>query len=132
MTDHNLDQPQSEDEAMAEVLDTIYTERGQSLDTAPCSVSFIRRPMLISGMLAKGTDDLEGRHLVLVNSEDSEEEQTITLWHEIVHLIRLAGGLPEELHDEKEIEAAARKIAEACPEILEWAFYSQNERNNHE
>lgn len=126
MTDQNLENPNYEEEEMEEILGQIYTERGQSLATAPCSVSFVRRPMRISGMLAKGTEDLEGRHIVLVNSEDTEEEQAITLWHEIVHLIQLAGGLPEELHDEKEIEAAAGKIAKVCPEILGWAFHSQN------
>jgi hypothetical protein len=87
-------------------------------------LEFRRRPMLISGQIRKGEDSF----LVLVNSEDSKHEQTITLWHEIVHLIKHAGGQPPQSQDEDEVEAAARKLAECCPEILQWAFYEENNK----
>lgn len=73
-------------------------------------LSFVARPMLVSGMLAKGKD---GRWLVLVNSEQPKEEAAIAAWHELAHL--LVGA------DEDKAEALARRLAVAVPEILEIA-----------
>lgn len=71
-------------------------------------VRVIFRPMLVSGMLSA---DLErGSWLILVDSEQSEPEQTVSLFHEMLHLIGLL--------DEKKVEAMAQKLAAACPEIL--------------
>ena len=73
-------------------------------------LSFVARPLLVSGMLAKGKD---GRWLVLVDSEQPKEEAAIAAWHELAHL--LVGS------DEDKAEALARRLAVAVPEILEIA-----------
>jgi len=84
-----------------------------------CSLSFERRPLLVDGSFGFKKD---GSAFILVNSEDSRNEQTITLWHEMVHLIMMAGGLSPSNHDEEAIEKTARKLADCCPEIHKWAF----------
>lgn len=71
-------------------------------------VPVIFRPMLVSGMLSA---DLErDTWLILVDSEQSEPEQAVALFHEMLHLIGL--------QDETQVEAMAQKLAAACPEIL--------------
>jgi len=80
--------------------------------------------MLIPGQLRVNPGK---EYLVLVNSEDTEQERAITLWHEIVHLIKDAGGMPPEEQNEEEVEATAKKLAECCPEILQWAFHLEND-----
>jgi hypothetical protein len=64
------------------------------------------RPMLVNGMLSS---DAAGP-VVLIDSEQPEGEQVVSLWHEIMHLLGLT--------DEKEVEAIAYNLAEADPHIL--------------
>jgi hypothetical protein len=65
------------------------------------------RPLLVNGVLA--TDD--HGPLILIDSEQPELEQVITLWHETLHLLGMT--------DEVKVEQLARRLlAAACPEIL--------------
>lgn len=73
--------------------------------------TFIARPLLVSGMLAK--DDADARPIILVNAEQSKEEAAIAAWHEIAHL--LVGD------DEEKAEELGERLAKAIPEILEIA-----------
>lgn len=66
------------------------------------------RPLLVSGMLAKGDG---GDMYILVDDEQSESEQVIALWHETLHLLGLL--------DETQVEAMAQRLAVACPEIVQ-------------
>lgn len=65
------------------------------------------RPLLVSGMLAKGDG---GDTYILVDDEQPESEQVIALWHETLHLLGLK--------DEAQVEAFAQLLARACPGIL--------------
>ncbi len=72
------------------------------------------RKLLVSGMLCT-TDD--GRPVILISDDQSDEEKAISIWHEVVHLLRMAG---EGNQCEEEVEAAALKLAEVCPEVIKW------------
>lgn len=74
-----------------------------------------RQPLLVDGGVGL---DQDGRIVIYVDSEQSDEELAVTLWHEAVHLLMLAAGVPASNHNEERIERAARKLAEACPEIV--------------
>lgn len=78
------------------------------------ALTFQFRPLLLSGMilLDKETDGV----LILIDSEQSEEQQTITLWHEIIHHLEIAAG---KSSGEEAVEALAVKLAKACPEVLQ-------------
>ena len=65
------------------------------------------RPLLTSGMIGKGD---AGNLYILIDSEQSEAEQCIAVWHETLHLLGL--------RDEDQIEAMAQRLTQACPEIL--------------
>lgn len=69
------------------------------------------RPMLVSGMLAGSKEGIE----ILIDDEQSEEEQARAIWHETVHLLLMGAG--REHHDEKKVEEIAQRLAAACPEI---------------
>ena len=73
------------------------------------------RPLLVSGGLSYRVPTK--CPVILIDSEQSQDEQLLALWHEIVHLIRSAGDGPQ---DEESVEAAAIKLAAACPEALDW------------
>lgn len=65
------------------------------------------RPLLVNGMLAT---EPKGR-VILIDSEQSQQEQAISLYHEMLHLIGLK--------DEEKVEDMAQQLAEAVPWIIE-------------
>ena len=71
------------------------------------------RPLLVSGQI--GCD--EKGPVILIDSEQSRSEQNVTLWHEVVHLLRDAGCVDQS---ESEVEACAVKLAAACPDAIDW------------
>ena len=71
--------------------------------------------MLTSGGL---TTDMDGTTCILVSNEQSTRERLITLWHEVIHLIRTAGSFSQE---EEDVERYAILLADACPEALAWS-----------
>lgn len=75
------------------------------------------RPLLIPGLLC--TDKRDDSVHILISDSLDENEMCITLWHEAIHLLMMAAGIPAEVHNEFQIEACARKLADACPEILD-------------
>ena len=48
--------------------------------------------------------------VALIDTDQSEEEQTVAVYHEILHHIGLT--------DEKLVEEIAQKLAKAAPELL--------------
>lgn len=75
------------------------------LRAAPPRIVF--RPLLTSGMYAGS----EAGRLILIDSEQPESEQLIALWHETLHLLGL--------RDDDLVEPMARRLAAACPELLQ-------------
>ena len=71
------------------------------------------RPLLSSGGMGYGPSSI----FILLADDLNRDEATVTLWHEIVHILKKVGGHP--VHDEGEVDAIAKKLALACPEILE-------------
>ena len=71
------------------------------------------RPLLSSGGMGYGP----GSIFILLADDLNRDEATVTLWHEIVHILKKVGGHAE--HDEDEVDALAKKLAAVCPEILE-------------
>ncbi len=72
------------------------------------------RPLITDGLLCtKGGN----KPVILIDSDLSREEKLLTLWHEVVHLLRFAGGHDQ---DEDDVEQWAKRLAEVCPEALEW------------
>lgn len=83
-------------------------------------LKIIFRPMLIPATFAfqDNTTMFTTQLVFMINSEQSPEEQTISLWHESLHLLlRAAGKLPP--HDEQWVEERAKALAKACPDLLE-------------
>lgn len=70
------------------------------------------RPLLTFG----GTGHGPGSVFVLLADDLTKDEATQTLWHEFVHIFKRIGGATEQ--DEAEVEAIAKRLAVACPEIL--------------
>lgn len=89
-----------EHEAIAAQLDTFAASVRRA--TVPIKV----RPMLIHGQLA--TD--EHGPVILIDSEQDEREQVVTLWHETLHLLGMT--------DETRVEEFAYRLADACPTVL--------------
>tara|TARA_B110001469_G_C9482088_1_gene241668 strand:+ start:224 stop:451 length:228 start_codon:yes stop_codon:yes gene_type:complete len=56
--------------------------------------------------------------VILIDSDQSKSEQNLTLWHEVVHLLRDAGGGVDQT--EADVEACAVKLAQACPDATDW------------
>lgn len=81
------------------------------LDRPPYRLVF--RPLVVSGMLA--TDD--AGWVILVDNEQSREEQTIAFCHELVHTALLASG--QHVHDEAVVDDLASRMARACPDLLD-------------
>jgi hypothetical protein len=63
-------------------------------------------PMLVNGQLA--TD--EHGPVILIDSEQGEYEQVVTLWHEVLHLLGMT--------DEGAVERIAARLAHACDTVL--------------
>ena len=84
---------------------------------ATCSLlTVIERPLLLtSGQLRQRLDT--GVPVILIDSEQPHAEKLVTLWHEVVHLLRAAGNYSQ---DEASVEDAAHRLAAACPEALAW------------
>ena len=61
------------------------------------------------------TDD--GKVAILIDSEQPAAAQTTALFHEVLHLLSVAGGGSQ---DETAIDAMAERLALACPEVLEF------------
>jgi hypothetical protein len=74
------------------------------------------RPLLIGGMVAT---EPSGAWWLLLDAEQEARQKAISLWHETVHLLMFAAGLPAPQHDEQQIEAIAVRLAAACPDILQ-------------
>lgn len=72
------------------------------------------RPLLVCGTL--GHDGVQD--VMLIDNEQSEEEQGKALWHEVVHLLLDSAGWAPEDHDEEQVEEMACRLAKACPEIV--------------
>lgn len=70
--------------------------------------------MLTSGGVAIGTGT--GNLFILIDAELTRSEATVTAWHEILHMLREAGGATAQ--DEVEIETIAQRLAVCCPEVL--------------
>jgi hypothetical protein len=88
---------------------------GAGCQQEPCSLLMvIERPLLTNGGLSSAPN---GVPVILIASDQAHREKLVTLWHEIVHLMRMAGGYSQ---DEASVEAAAQRLAAACPEALEW------------
>jgi len=73
---------------------------------SPERVPVMFRPLLVNGIL--GVRD--GRPIILVDTDQPESEQLVTVWHEALHLLGLT--------NEAQVEALAQRLAAACPEIL--------------
>jgi len=63
-------------------------------------------PMLVYGQLA--TD--EHGPVILIDSEQGEYEQVVTLWHEVLHLLGMT--------DEGAVERIAARLAHVCDTVL--------------
>jgi hypothetical protein len=71
--------------------------------------------LLISGQLRQRAT--AGNPVILLDSEQPHGEKLVTLWHEIIHLLRMAGGYSQ---DEEDVEAWAKRLAATCPDALAW------------
>lgn len=87
------------------------SESERVLERPPYRLMF--RPLVVSGMLA--TDD--SGWVILVDNEQSREEQTVALCHELVHTVLLASG--QHAHDEALVDDLALRMARACPDLLD-------------
>lgn len=72
---------------------------------ADCQIPVVFRPLLVSGMLAVQ----EVWPMILIDSEQSREEQAKAIFHEVLHLLGVV--------DEEGAERMAVKLAAACPEL---------------
>lgn len=83
-------------------------------------LKIIFRPLLVQGMFAfqDNTTMFTSQMVFLIASNSTPEEQTISLWHEALHMLLRAGGkMPP--HDEVWVEERAKALALACPDLLE-------------
>lgn len=91
-----------------------HTDSGS--DGSTCSLLAVRQvPLLTSGGLS--TVLATGQPVILIGVDQPHSEKLVCLWHEVVHLLRDAGGYDQ---DEDDVEAAAHRLAAACPEALAW------------
>lgn len=94
-------------------------------------MKIIFRPLLVSGMFGEQSgvhdelrQELEAlaargvRPVILIDSRQSDREKLIALWHEILHMVIFARD-PSAPQDEEWIEATARKLAAAAPDLLD-------------
>ncbi len=80
----------------------------------PAALKIQFRPLLTSGMICVPKTE-GGSYLILIDSDASESEQTVTLWHELIHLLEMASG---KSSGEDAVEKLAVEWAKRCPEIL--------------
>ena len=66
--------------------------------------------MLIQGQLCTDEDD----YVILIDSEQSQEEQDKTYWHELAHLVLLEYGI--EKQDEDKIDSIAELLMKQTTE----------------
>lgn len=78
-------------------------------------ISLHRRKLLTCGMLVSGPHGIK----ILLDEDLSKDETAITLWHEVVHIIRAMNSNGNS--DEEEVERDAKRLALAFPEIVDWA-----------
>ena len=85
------------------------------------------RPLFSSGGLTRTlpTHATPGVPVILVDSEQSDQEKAVTVWHEVVHLMKSAGG---DSQDEGQVEQFAQRLAGAFPEVLDWVGIKKNEK----
>lgn len=76
-------------------------------------IRIVVRPLLTCGVEGSGPNSV----FILLADDMSRAEATVTLWHEWVHIFKRVGGAA--VQDEAEVDAIAKKLAAACPEILE-------------
>jgi hypothetical protein len=94
-------------------------------------MKIIFRPLLASGIFGEqsGVEDeirqeIEAlaargvRPVILIASNQPDEDKLIGLWHEILHMVIFARD-PEAPQDEEWVEASARKLAAAVPDLLD-------------
>lgn len=83
-------------------------------------VSIMVRPLLVQGALAfkDETTMFVSSLVILVAEQQSDEEKTVTLFHEALHIMLRAAGIHPP-HDEKWVEERAKALAAACPDLLE-------------
>jgi hypothetical protein len=75
-------------------------------------VRIVIRPLLVSGML--GTEPATESVILFIDSGQTEEQQTIAFWHEMLHA---ALGPPWIGHPEDWIEEKAKALAKAFPDV---------------
>ncbi len=92
----------------------------QSLAGPVALLTVVRRPLLVSGMLASSPRGVA----ILVDDGQDAEQQGLAIWHEVVHLLMHAGG--REQHDEAEVEHIAERLYKACPQVLELCGFPKN------
>jgi hypothetical protein len=89
-------------------------EIGAGCPSVPCSLlTVVERPLLTSGQLSVR----KGVPTILIDSEQEHSEKLVSLWHEVVHLLRAVGGYSQ---DEADVEAWAKRLAATCPDALAW------------
>ena len=74
-----------------------------------------RIPLLTSGGLTR--ESATGTIVILVDETLSRQETAVTVWHELVHLIKSAGHSSQK---EEDVESIAQQLALDFPQILEW------------
>jgi len=78
------------------------------MDNKTSVLKVVRRPMLIPGQLAT---DPSGGFVILIDSEQADEDQAATFWHEAVHAVLLMYGITEQ--DESRVESVAQALVTA-------------------
>lgn len=78
----------------------------------------MKRPLLVQGMLGRREDGV----IILIDDELTPKGETITLWHEVIHLLMSAS---DGEHDEEEVERYAQRLAAQYPEIRKWVGLEQ-------
>lgn len=84
-------------------------------------IDIIFRPLLVSGMLAVKSGSLEPRVTILIDSQQPTKEQTIALFHELLHLV-----CPKMSEDA--VECFARAMAKELPYFAAVVSAYQGER----
>lgn len=92
----------------------------QSNPALPLEV--IERPLLVAGQLR--IHAASGRPFILIDAEQPHDQKLLTLWHEVVHLLRMAGNYSQ---DEAQVEEAAHRLAAACPDALAWVGITRHQ-----
>lgn len=86
-----------------------------------CPLEFVVRPLLLQGCLGYAVDG--GKAKIFVDEAQTKEQAAITVWHELIHLIK-DGARCLIPHDETEVEVMAVRLAAAFPEIIDLAGVS--------